>query len=75
MVDIFGAARERHREMLEKLAEFCGFDAIKYVDKGNGEEYVLYKKGETITLIVARDDKGGFMLIDYGQSRLIADAF
>lgn len=77
MADIFGAASERHREMLEKLAEFCGLIGIRYEDKGNGEEYTLYHSdGRSIGLLVyGNEDQGGFMMVDFGQSRLIANSF
>jgi len=58
----------RHEEQLRTLAEFCALDRVAYKDLGNGEEYVLEKDGEQITLCVHGNKfDGGFMCVDFGQ--------
>ena len=62
---IVAPGSEKHREMLEKLAEFCGLDTIVYMDYGDREDYVLRKGDETLTLKIRSNRiEGAFMNID-----------
>lgn len=50
------------RRWLKKLALFLGCDRIDYLDRGMGEDYVLYRKDRRVTLHVhGNRHDGGFL--------------
>lgn len=61
---VTGAGSSAHALQMERLAEFCGADEIRYKDLGNGEDYLLLKNGRSLELHV-RGNKvdGGFLCV------------
>lgn len=63
-VKAVNAASERHEAQMLDLAEFCGLDEIRYVDRGNKEEYVLVKDGKELTFFACGNKPdGGFLSV------------
>ena len=61
---IINAACQKHREQMQRLAEFAGLDEIRYVDHGNKEDYFLVKGDKKLTLTVAGNQyDGGFLCV------------
>lgn len=67
---IHGAASEKHAHQMLDLAELVGADRIEYEDLGNGENYILYKGEQKLTLSVRgnRGD-GAFLSVQRDKPR------
>jgi hypothetical protein len=64
MSDVIGAKSDRHHQQMSVLADITGCD-VTYKDLGNGEDYVLWKDGRSVTLQIRGNRvDGGFMSIE-----------
>ena len=65
MPNIIGAATEKHRQQMERLADALGLLVIEYKDHGNKEEYVLTsRKMETVSIMACGNGQdGGFLVV------------
>ncbi len=64
-IDIINPASPEHSAQMRALAEFAQCDSITYRDLGSGEDYVLTRGQEVLTLNVrGNKDQGGFLCVD-----------
>lgn len=64
MLKIVNAATPQHEAQMRAFGKFVGVDEIHYIDHGNKEEYILHKKGETLTFFASYNrDQGGFLTV------------
>lgn len=65
MPSIVGAASEKHKQQMEKLADALGLLVVEYKDHGNKEEYLLTgRKMETISIMACGNGTdGGFLVV------------
>ncbi len=66
MVRVVNPGSYRHGQQLAFLGEFLGLAEIRYLDRGNGEDYTLVRPdGGKLTITVRGNrDQGGFLAVD-----------
>ena len=64
MPNIIGAASEKHKQQMTRLAEVLGLLVVEYTDHGNKEEYKLTsRKGESICIMACGNGIDGSFLV------------